>query len=116
MPSNIDSSLTRNFKFGVGDPDAPSLGMLATTGASLVWEPEVYAKAPDGEGHSIALARSEAKVSGTFTGYVSDTEFAAPFSFSFLGITFIVKSSSRPRPKGQFMEVTVEAEGYQGLP
>jgi hypothetical protein len=113
---NTDDSLKRNYKFGVGDSDAPDLGMALTYNVDLKFEPEVYQKAQDGEGHSIALARSSPKCTGTFTGYVTSTEFSAPYSFTFLGFVFIVKSVSRPRPKGQFMEVVVEADGYTGLP
>jgi hypothetical protein len=115
MP-NINTTQTRNYKFGVESADAPSLGMAVVNSAELKYEPEVYVKAQDGEGHTISLARTPPKIVGTFVGYVTSPDFSAPFSFSFLGITFVVKSSTRARKKGEFMEVTVEADGYAGLP
>ena len=115
MASNIDPSLTKNFKFGVGDADAPDLGMLLTHDVTLNYEPENYEKAPDGEGHSIALARTEAKCQGSFVGYVSTPEYTAPFSWTFDGLTFIFVKASKPQPKGKFMEVTVEGNGFSQL-
>lgn len=115
MASNIDPSLTKNLKFGVTDDDAPDLGFLFTTEVNLKYEPEVYVKAPDGEGHSVALARSQPKATGTVVGYVSSPEYVMPFSFQYDDLTFICKKASRPQPKGQFMEVTVDVDGFAGL-
>ncbi len=86
------------------------------TDINLKYEPEVYVKAPDGEGHSVALARSAVKATGTLTGYTTTTDYDAPFSFPFDGLIFIVKKTGKPQPKGQFMEITLDIEGYAGLP
>lgn len=113
---NANETLTRNYRFGVGDADAPDLGMAQVNSAELRFEPEVYVKAQDGEGHSVSVARSASKCSGTFTGYVTSFTLAIPEFFDFLEFKFVVESISKPRRKGEFMEVSVEATGYAGLP
>ena len=113
-----------NYLFGFPDSAAPTFttpGFVARS-AELRHEAEVFAQAQEGEGHTDCVVTSDGdhrKITGTFTGYIladfNPADIDASFNFDVApGITrfFITRNISVPRRKGEFAEVTVEAESY----
>lgn len=110
--------------YGFLPTDAPNITNFITFKAELTYEPEVYAQAQDGEGHTLSVAVSKAehrKITGTFTGYIaantSGNNIGNTFTFDVNGVTrfFIIKSISDPREKGAFAEVSLSVESYKGI-
>jgi hypothetical protein len=107
------------YQFGFpGDSTTPDLGgNVVLRSAELRYEAEVFAQAQDGEGHTDSIVKSASnmrKITGTFTGYII-TGFAVtdfPDTFPFVDRLFIVRNVSVPHRKGEFSEVSVEAESY----
>jgi hypothetical protein len=107
------------YQFGFpGDSTAPDFGgNFIARSAELRYEAEIFAQAQDGDGHTDSIVTSTAemrKITGTFTGYII-TGFsvdAFPPTFSFVDRLFIVRNVSVPHRKGEFSEVTCEAESY----
>lgn len=110
------------YRFGFQSSDAPSIANFFARSADLRYEPEVFVPATDGEGHTEAVALSKSshrKITGTFTGYISASfsgnQIGNTFNFSVGGTSrfFIVRNISEPRQKGNFVEVSLEAESYK---
>lgn len=131
MPTNDQGSGTNatkngtnsSFLFGLENADVPS-GITGFTCRALELrvEPEVYVTATDSDGavEAIALSNtSSRKKMGTFTGYITSAfdgaAVAATGTISFKGDDYYVKSVSKPLRKGEFAEVSIEAEFYEGL-
>jgi hypothetical protein len=111
------------YEFGFpSDASPPEFGdNFVPRSAELRYEAEVFAQAQDGEGHTDSIVTSSGdfrKITGTFTGYIlADYDVAdIPASFVFLERNYITRNVSVPRRKGEFAEVTVEAESYGGIP
>ena len=122
MPNTaqISSTVATAYAFGFQTSDAPTIDGFSARNADLVYEAEVYSEAMDGEGFVTAIARTEAKVSASFGGYlttnsINDTTSPLENYFTFLGDFFIIKGLTDPRKKGAFVEATVEAEHYAGV-
>lgn len=107
------------YQFGFpGDSDAPDLGgNVVLRSAELRYEAEVFAQAQDGDGHTDSIVTSTGamrKITGTFTGYILSGFKVEDFpdTIPFVERTFIVRNVSVPHRKGEFSEVSVEAESY----
>lgn len=115
MP-NIDTTFTKTYVFGIADDNAPDIdGIDMVTSAEVRYEPEVFVTATDGTGHATALARTPAKATGTFTGYTSSGSATVGLSFQWDSRTWITKSIGESRKKGEFVELSVEAESFAGV-
>lgn len=110
-----------NYRFGFQSADAPTISGFSARSAELKFEPEVNEKATDGEGTTEAMAVTKAthrKITGTFTGYISQTFSANAIGNSFNFVVnsvnrlFIVTGISEPRRKGVYVEVSIEAESH----
>jgi hypothetical protein len=116
MPTNAEI-LGQNYIFGFESKDAPVINNFFARKAELRYEPEIYVTATDGEGMTEAVAvtlPAKRKITGTFSGYVKTGFSQANLlnTFSFKSRKFIVKSISDPRNKGEFAEVSIEAESF----
>jgi hypothetical protein len=106
-----------SYDFGFPDDAAPTItGFVART-AELRYEAEVFAQAQEGEGHTDSVVTTQPqirKITGTFGGYITSgfDPGGISASFLFLGRFFIVRNVSVPRRKGEFVEVSLEAESY----
>jgi hypothetical protein len=104
--------------FGFAASDAPSIaGFLARSVSTSDATPEVFVTATNGEGHveAVAVSKSANKmISATFTGYITTSfnKLTVGNTFSFLGRFFIIKKISDPRPKGEYVEASIDAESY----
>ncbi len=110
--------------FGFKSTDAPTIANFFARGAELKFEPEVFETAMDGEGNVEAIAVTKLdsrKITGSFTGYVpaslgsgGSNAIANAFNFVVNSITryFIIKSIGEPRPKGKYVEVSIEVESH----
>lgn len=111
------------YEFGFPSDAAATIdptGKFIARSAELRYEAEVFAQAQDGEGHTDSVVTSAGafrKITATFTGYI-----LADFnpddileSFSFLDRFYITRNISVPRRKGEFAEVSLEAESYGGI-
>lgn len=108
------------YKFGFQDTDAPAITKFIARSADLSYEDEVFAVATDGEGAVDCIVASKTanrKITGSFTGYIEDGFDIATVeeSFDFLGSLFLVKNVGVPRKKGEFVEVTIDAEAYAAV-
>jgi hypothetical protein len=108
------------YKFGFLDTDAPVITNFVARAADLSYEDEVFATATDGEGAVDCIVASKPekrKIVASFTGYINDGFDVAVVeeSFTFMEVLFIVKSIGVPRKKGEFVEVTIEAEAYAAI-
>lgn len=110
--------------YGFLAADAPTIPNFIAFKAELTYEPEVFAQAQDGEGHTLSVAVSKSvfrKITGTFTGYIaantSGNGIGNTFAFDVNGVNrfFIIKSISDPREKGAFAEVSLSVESYAGV-
>jgi hypothetical protein len=105
--------------FGITSADTPTgvTGFICRS-LDLKEEPEVFAMAMDGQGAVEAIAASNTNVriqTATFTGYIDKDSFnaqttAASGILTFRGLSYFVKSVSEPVKKGEFTEVSMEAE------
>jgi hypothetical protein len=118
MPLASSSQEGQAYVFGFQASDAPSIGTgFVPRSAELRYEPEVYAQAMDGEGHTDSVTLSKAdkrKITATFTGYITSsfdiTTF--PLSFTWQSRKYIIKSISKPLRKGEYAEVSMECESF----
>lgn len=107
----------QSYLFGFLSTDAPTITGFVARSAELRFEAETFAQAQDGEGvtESIVTTKPDKrKVTATFGGYII-TGFdptAISASFTFLGKFYIVRNVSQPKRKGEFNEVSLEAESY----
>lgn len=116
------------YKWGFKSTDAPNFGpTFVARAADLSIEPEVSSTATDGEGHvdshTVSLA-AQRKITGSFTGYVTDAfnadSFIEGFSWIPAGISassryFVITKIGLPVKKGDYVEVTVEVESHKGI-
>jgi len=106
-----------SYLFGFLSSDAPSITGFVARSAELRYEAETFAQATDGEGvtESIVTTKPDKrKVTGTFGGYILagfDPSGIADH-FTFLTRFYIVRNVSQPKRKGEFNEVSLEAESY----
>lgn len=106
-----------SYLFGFLSTDAPTITGFVARSAELRFEAETFAQAQDGEGltESVVTTKPDKrKITATFGGYIL-TGFdpsAISASFMFLGRFYIVRNVSQPKRKGEFNEVSLEAESY----
>lgn len=119
MPLVNTHQLGASYQFGFpGDSTAPDFGnTFIPRSAELRYEAEIFAQAQDGEGLTDSVVTTNSnmrKITGTFTGYIIVGFNVGAFQdeFDFVGRTFITRNVSVPHRKGEFSEVTVEAESY----
>ena len=118
MPTYADIHGNTNLVFGFAAADAPTIsGFLARVVATSDAEPEVFVQATNGEGHVEAVAVSKTAnkmINASFTGYITTSfnKLTVGNTFSFLGRFFIIKKISDPRPKGEFVECTIDAQSF----
>lgn len=104
--------------FGFQASDAPSISnFLARAVATSDAEPEIFVTATNGEGHVEALAISKSAnkmINCSFVGYITTSfnKLTVASDFTFLGRKFFIKKISDPRPKGEYVEVTIDAVSY----
>jgi hypothetical protein len=106
-----------SYIFGFASSDAPTITGFVARAAELRYEAETFAQAQDGEGvtESIVTTKPDKrKITATFSGYIltgfDPSGIAA--TFSFLSRFYIVRNVSQPKKKGEFNEVSLEAESY----
>jgi hypothetical protein len=106
-----------SYLFGFSSADAPTITGFVARSAELRYEAETFAQAQDGEGltESVVTTKpNKRKITATFGGYIV-TGFdpsSISASFTFLGRFYIVRNVSQPKRKGEFNEVSLEAESY----
>jgi hypothetical protein len=102
------------YEFGINDTSAPVITGIKVRSAELKFQPEVNETATDGEGHADSRTVTKPdrrEINGTFTGYC-DPDWdpsTVPASFSFLNRFYVVGNIGKPRQKGKYTEVSVEA-------
>jgi hypothetical protein len=117
MPLVNSNQFGQSYLFGFLSSDAPSISGFIARSAELRFEAETFAQAQDGEGltESVVTTKPESrKITATFGGYIQ-TGFdpsTISASFTFLGRFYIVRNVSQPKRKGEFNEVSLEAESY----
>jgi hypothetical protein len=106
-----------SYLFGFLSSDAPTITGFVARSAELRYEAETFAQAQDGEGltESVVTTKPDKrKITATFGGYIitgfNPATIAATFTFA--GRFFIVRNVSQPKRKGEFNEVSLEAESY----
>jgi len=117
MPLVNSNQYGQQYVFGFLSTDAPTItGFVART-AELRFEAETFVQATDGEGitESVVTTKPNArKITATFGGYIitgfDPTQISA--TFTFLSKFYIVRNVSQPKRKGEFNEVSLEAESY----
>lgn len=109
-----------SYEFGFDASDAPAITGFVARSAELKFAPEVNAKATDGEGaaDSVTISKPDKRmITGTFTGYITDawdpTTLADGFTFD--GRFYLIQNITEPRTKGQYVEVSIEAESLAGV-
>lgn len=110
----------QNYLFGFLSSDAPSITGFVARSAELRYEAETFSQAQDGEGVTEAIVTTKPdkrKITGTFGGYILGTFDATGIGDHFTFGTptsrfFIVRNISVPKRKGEFVEVSLEAESY----
>jgi hypothetical protein len=109
----------QSYLFGFSSTDAPTIAGFVARSAELRYEAETFSQAQDGEGvtESVVTTKPDKrKITATFGGYILSTfnpaNIAAGFNFGTPSRFFIVRNVSVPRRKGEFAEVTLEAESY----
>jgi hypothetical protein len=117
MPLVNSNQFGASYSFGFLTSDAPVITNFVARAAELRWEAETFAQAMEGEGHTEAIVTSKPtkrKITGTFSGYILSGFDASSIgaSFTFRSRFFIVRNVSEPRRKGEFVEVSLEAESY----
>ena len=117
MPLVNSNQFGQSYLFGFLSSDAPAITGFVARSAELRYEAETFAQANDGEGLTESVVTTKPnmrKVTATFGGYII-TGFdpaAISASLTFLGRFYIVRNVSQPKRKGEFNEVTLEAESY----
>jgi len=117
MPLVNSNQFGQSYLFGFSSSDAPTITGFVARSAELRYEAETFAQAQDGEGvtESIVTTKPDKrKITATFGGYII-TGFdpsSISASFTFLTRFYIVRNVSQPKRKGEFNEVTLEAESY----
>lgn len=108
-----------SYAFGLTSTDVSGISIAGFTPRSITYdaEPEVFAMATNGEGHVEAVAmtlKGRRKLSASLVGYISTGFSSANVdnTFSKGGRNFFIKKISEPRRKGDFVEVTIDAESY----
>lgn len=117
MPLTNSNQFGASYLFGFLSSDAPTITGFVARSAELRYEAETFAQAQDGEGLTESVVTTKAdkrKITGTFGGYILSgfDPSGISASFSFAGRFFIVKNVSQPKRKGEFNEVSLEAESY----
>lgn len=117
MPLTNSNQYGQSYLFGFLSSDAPTITGFVARSAELRYEAETFAQAQDGEGitESVVTTKPDKrKITATFGGYIlsgfDPSGIAATFSFA--SRFFIVRNVSQPKRKGEFNEVTLEAESY----
>ena len=110
------------YEFGFSVADAPVITGFVARSAETKYGPEVQVTATDGEGHVDSVTSSlpaKRMIDGSFTGYITDQfdPLAVAGNFTFLGRFFIIKPNgiSKPRKKGEYVEVTIEAQSWANV-
>jgi hypothetical protein len=117
MPINTDIQGAQ-YVFGFAAADAPSIAnFTARSVASMDRTPEIFVTATNGEGHveAVAISKKANKMMACeFVGYIADAfnPLTIDNTFSFLGRFFFITKISDPRPKGNFVEVSISASSY----
>ena len=117
MPLVNSNQFGQSYLFGFSSSDAPTITGFVARSAELRYEAETFAQAQDGEGvtESVVTTKPDKrKITATFGGYIITGFDPASISASFTFLTrfFIVRNVSQPKRKGEFNEVTLEAESY----
>jgi len=122
MPLVNSNQYGQSYLFGFTSTDAPTITGFVARSAELRYEAETFAQAQDGEGvtESIVTTKPDKrKVTGTFGGYIitgfDPSGISAGFNFPPSGPGsrfYIVRNVSQPKRKGEFNEVSLEAESY----
>ena len=110
----------QSYLFGFLSSDAPSVTGFVARSAELRYEAETFVQAQDGEGitESVVTTRpTKRKITATFGGYIisgfDGSQLGDSFTFPpSTGRFFIVRNVSVPKRKGEFNEVSLEAESY----
>ncbi len=117
MPLVNSNQFGQSYLFGFLSSDAPVITGFVARSAELRFEAETFAQAQDGEGltESVVTTKpNKRKITATFGGYIiagfDPSTISA--SFTFLTRFYIVRNVSQPKRKGEFNEVTLEAESY----
>jgi len=120
MPLVNSNQYGAAYQFGFLASDAPTISNFVARAAELRYEAETFAQAMEGEGHTESVTTSKPtkrKITGTFSGYIlaGFDPSAIGATFSFLSRFFIVRNISTPRRKGEYVEVSLEAESYANV-
>jgi len=116
--TDINQSGQGPYVFGFQASDAPTItGFTARSVATMDRNPEIFVTATNGEGHveAVAISKSANKmISAEFTGYITTAFDPSTLgnTFSFLTRFFFITKISDPRPKGNFVEVSISASSY----
>lgn len=109
-----------SYLFGFLSSDAPTITGFVARSAELRYEAETFVQAQDGEGvtESVVTTKPDKrKITATFGGYIisgfDGSGIGDHFTFGTPTSRFyIVRNISVPKRKGEFSEVSVEAESY----
>jgi hypothetical protein len=119
MPADLQTvkEYGKQYFFGIGGSDAPDIGggAMVCTSADLKYESEIFVQAQNGEGVTdscVANLPESRMITGTFTGYITADISGTLSDFSYLDRFFIVKSVGIPKKKGEYWEVSVEAQSF----
>lgn len=117
MPLVNSNQYGASYLFGFLSSDAPTITGFVARSAELRYEAETFAQAQDGEGltESIVTTKpNKRKITATFGGYIFSgfDPDSISASFTFLGRFYIVRNVTQPKRKGEFNEVSLEAESY----
>lgn len=118
MPLQSATQFGEKWVWGFQDSDAPNIvAGFEPVEANVDYEPEKYSTSENGEGHvdSVTVSkRDKRKGMATFTGKITaDYDPAAvPESFPWNNRLWIVKKANKPLKKGDYSEVSIEAESF----
>lgn len=108
------------YLFGFKSTDAPSIAGFFARSAELRFELETFVQLKDAQGitRTVISAKPYAtKITATFTGYITSSFNLSTLGGNFqfppsTGFYYTIRAVSQPKRKGEFNEVTFEAEGY----
>lgn len=107
------------YEFGITDAQAPVVPGMKVRRIELKSEPEVFAQAQEGEGHtdSVTVTKPDKFMkTATASGYITDLSqyenAAGAGTFNFRGRKYIIRSIAEPRNKGEYVEGSVEAVSF----